>query len=498
LVVECPTCHNNICVSTAKRATPGIRLIAGGSGDQSLKFAKAAVLASTFESQAQDEVARATATLEAAEAEFGVHTTDLSLPQEKLQSHQSLYEYVSSVVWKRSPLLQSINVKQAAAVIVATAATAVKQVPIPFQVVTLQYLLQTAAATTNFKRYHELLQQLGLRSPPTISSSTFMNQISQYISKKEAFNVENASYQQAAEEYAKIKAVAVAMMKSSENDVDDDLTIVKTLNQRIQQIVAQRERKRMTDEALRRAKDEVATALRRRAITTPAAAAAVVGSVDELRKEEYFLRTQIPLALADQAIAVRRESQEAEIARLQSVVTAATERMNTAAAEVAAATERCRVADEAVAFIVNVANRTIEQTIIDMTSITNAVLSDLFPGTSVSINIRKKGAARTRTGGFVAEIVISTAGGGVQHDGIGLLSGGETDRISLAFTIALAVLSRSPFLLLDECMASLDSANRRLCFAAIRKYLTNKKMVINVCHDEDEGGGYYDHVVTVT
>ena len=80
------------------------------------------------------------------------------------------------------------------------------------------------------------------------------------------------------------------------------------------------------------------------------------------------------------------------------------------------------------------------------------------------------------------------------YDGISCLSGGEKDRLSLAFTIALAQITNPPFLFLDECTSSLNGSLRELCTKIIRKYLQGTTVIV-ICHETVEGD--YDSTVEV-
>jgi ABC-type lipoprotein export system ATPase subunit len=66
------------------------------------------------------------------------------------------------------------------------------------------------------------------------------------------------------------------------------------------------------------------------------------------------------------------------------------------------------------------------------------------------------------------------------------LSGGEQDRISIALTLALAKMSSSPLLLLDECMAALNSELQERCLKIIARFLPNKT-ILHVCHSITKG-----------
>lgn len=79
---------------------------------------------------------------------------------------------------------------------------------------------------------------------------------------------------------------------------------------------------------------------------------------------------------------------------------------------------------------------------------------------------------------------------GGQNESVSDLSGGEIDRISLAVTISLAVLSPFKYVLLDECFGSLDAPTKEKCLSSIKKLLPHKAVYI-IAHGETEGD--YEH-----
>lgn len=84
---------------------------------------------------------------------------------------------------------------------------------------------------------------------------------------------------------------------------------------------------------------------------------------------------------------------------------------------------------------------------------------------------------------------------GVDYDGINMLSGGESDRISLALIIAMSRISTSPFLLLDEAMKSINDSLRFDSIKSLRNILGDRKTIICVNHEDTEGN--YDHVIPI-
>ena len=56
-------------------------------------------------------------------------------------------------------------------------------------------------------------------------------------------------------------------------------------------------------------------------------------------------------------------------------------------------------------------------------------------------------------------------------------------------------MGNSPFLLLDECMASLNSELREKCLILLKESCSEDKIVIDVCHESVEG--YHDYITKV-
>jgi DNA repair protein SbcC/Rad50 len=75
-----------------------------------------------------------------------------------------------------------------------------------------------------------------------------------------------------------------------------------------------------------------------------------------------------------------------------------------------------------------------------------------------------------------------------------MLSGGELDRVSLAFTMAINELTNSPFLILDESVCSLDQDTAGTVFEFIQEYAKDK-LVIIVAHQIVSG--MFDAIVTL-
>jgi DNA repair exonuclease SbcCD ATPase subunit len=90
-------------------------------------------------------------------------------------------------------------------------------------------------------------------------------------------------------------------------------------------------------------------------------------------------------------------------------------------------------------------------------------------------------------------VSISYRGG--EYDSISQLSGGEGDRLSLAFTLALSRLNTCPILLLDESMASLDANLKESCLKVLRTCSESHKTIICINHEGTEG--HYDDIIPI-
>lgn len=90
------------------------------------------------------------------------------------------------------------------------------------------------------------------------------------------------------------------------------------------------------------------------------------------------------------------------------------------------------------------------------------------------------------------EVNLKIYKGDSEYDNFHFMSGGEKDRISLALILALNRMSDIPFLLLDECMSSLNVELRKRCIDSINQIMPNKYIL---CINHEDIQGYYDNVV---
>jgi len=81
------------------------------------------------------------------------------------------------------------------------------------------------------------------------------------------------------------------------------------------------------------------------------------------------------------------------------------------------------------------------------------------------------------------------------HDSLEEMSTGEIDRISIAITIALNMISNSPILMLDETITSIQTDLRDRCINIIRNNIVKNKSIVSTTHESIEG--HYDECITL-
>jgi len=136
-------------------------------------------------------------------------------------------------------------------------------------------------------------------------------------------------------------------------------------------------------------------------------------------------------------------------------------------------------------------NNSIENLMSDFNTLFGIISSEIFPELQLEIQMFKK---LKGSGKVKAQFNMKIHVGGNQYDNFSYLSGGEKDRVSIALTLALSNMTKSPVVIFDESMASLSEEMRETCLETMRKY-TDGKTVINVCHSTVEG--YYDKIIDV-
>jgi len=124
-----------------------------------------------------------------------------------------------------------------------------------------------------------------------------------------------------------------------------------------------------------------------------------------------------------------------------------------------------------------------------MNEIVNDILSYIAPDFRVEIDMFKYVKSKKI---IKPEINIKYFMNQVEYEG--KPSGGEEDRISIAFSIAMNILSNSKFMFIDESTKFLNIESKMACVEVIKKYLgEDEKYVGMVCHDTIHG--QYDNII---
>jgi putative spermidine/putrescine transport system ATP-binding protein len=122
----------------------------------------------------------------------------------------------------------------------------------------------------------------------------------------------------------------------------------------------------------------------------------------------------------------------------------------------------------------------------------------LFPNMNVAENIgyglKIRGIADAERKARVAELVVLTGIGGLEHRRIDQLSGGQRQRVALARAVAV----RPSVLLLDEPLTALDAALRERLRGELDRLLRTLRITaIYVTHDQSEAMALGDRIVVM-
>ena len=113
---------------------------------------------------------------------------------------------------------------------------------------------------------------------------------------------------------------------------------------------------------------------------------------------------------------------------------------------------------------------------------------------SVTITIRDENDEKaTKSTKSAGQLTISVNYKGMDAD-IGILSGGELQRVIVAFNLALAELFTIPMILLDECTSNLDQELTETVVKGIRNN-SKGKMIIMIAHQVVQG--LFDKVIDI-
>jgi len=134
---------------------------------------------------------------------------------------------------------------------------------------------------------------------------------------------------------------------------------------------------------------------------------------------------------------------------------------------------------------------TLQKTVNNINNFLSKTVCNIFEDPiNINLMINKKNLP---SGRFKQEVFLNVLYKGGENDNISDLSGGEGDRVSLAMTLALSQMSNSPFMLLDESLASLDADLQERCLESFKTNM--KKTILSIEHESIEG--YYDNIFHV-
>ena len=145
----------------------------------------------------------------------------------------------------------------------------------------------------------------------------------------------------------------------------------------------------------------------------------------------------------------------------------------------------------------NIAIVTEKDTLCNLINTINLVIEDVLNNVfdepiSVKLSLFK---TLKSTGQHKPIINLNISYKGSNYDNVNQLSGGESTRVSLAITLALAKINNSPIIMLDEPLSSLDGENRVRSLEAIKSVL-GKRTVLVVNHEIIEGD--FDNVFSLS
>ena len=139
-----------------------------------------------------------------------------------------------------------------------------------------------------------------------------------------------------------------------------------------------------------------------------------------------------------------------------------------------------------------VSTTSLEETVKAINSSVNLILNEMFDDPiTVIIATHKELKSKEK---IKLQVNLQIHYQGAVCDNLNELSVGEGKRISLALTLAIARVSGSPILLLDEPMAMLNDELREKCIDVIKLYLSNKTIIIS---EHESVTGRFDHHIKI-
>jgi exonuclease SbcC len=115
-------------------------------------------------------------------------------------------------------------------------------------------------------------------------------------------------------------------------------------------------------------------------------------------------------------------------------------------------------------------------------------LDEFFSDHPISVQLQPFKESKTKN---KPQINLAIEYRGMEAD-VGMLSGGELARVTLAYTLALAEIYNTPIIMLDECTSSLDQDLTTEVMDCVRTQFGDK-LIISVCHQVIKG--MFDNVI---
>jgi DNA repair exonuclease SbcCD ATPase subunit len=180
------------------------------------------------------------------------------------------------------------------------------------------------------------------------------------------------------------------------------------------------------------------------------------------------------------------EDAEQQVRRFEEVVETAKKTLADRQAEWAASSRLKTISDSA-------AIGSTEAVIAAINQHAKSYIDKMFPHGGTSVRILS--GFKTKKGEDKAKLALEIIHKGQEVKAMRPLSGGEKDRITLAFQLAMCELYRAPFLIIDEGFAGIDVENTMgICLDAL-KDISSEKLVIMAQHGAPEG--LFDQVITL-
>jgi translation initiation factor RLI1 len=110
------------------------------------------------------------------------------------------------------------------------------------------------------------------------------------------------------------------------------------------------------------------------------------------------------------------------------------------------------------------------------------IVAELFPDDDLRFTVENY-KEKAKDGSLSPAIMLRITNNGTEYS-LAELSGGELDRLSLCFTLAISTMNHSPLVIFDEIVSSMDVRNKNACLSLIRQHMPNKHVIV-IAHDTD-------------